>query len=215
MKKTNRKQQVLDYLKQHLNEWTHNQKLRELTGLNDVPRTIRLLRQQGWQMEVRGDGHVRLISLEKTAARGERKTINGRVRYQVFSESGFRCQACGTTVEEDKVKLVVDHKIPVDWGGTNDISNLQSLCEECNSGKQAWVADKSSQDMKEIMSNPTIYQRIEALFDKYPNQEIPSELIRLVSKDAFDWQRALRSVRERTGKKIAPIRGRNAYLYTK
>jgi len=56
--------------------------------------------------------------------------------------------------------------------------------------------------MKEIMSKPTIASRIEALFDKYPNKEIPSELIRMVSKDAFDWQRALRGVREKTGKKL-------------
>lgn len=215
MKKPSRKQQVLDYLRQHLKEWTHNQQLRSLTGLNDVPRTIRLLRQEGWQIEVRGDGYIRLASREKGEARGERKAVSGRIRYQVFSESGFRCQACGKTVEEDKVKLVVDHRIPVDWGGKNEISNLQALCEECNLGKQAWVADKSSQDMSEIMSKPTIAQRIEALFDKYPNQEIPSELIRLVSKEAFDWQRALRSIREKTGKRITPVRGKNAYRYTK
>lgn len=211
----NRKQQVIEYLKSHLNEWTHNQQLRDLTSLNDVPRTIRLLRQEGWQIEVRGDGYVRLTSKEKGAARGERKGISQRVRYQVLSESGFRCQACGASVEEDHVKLVADHKVPVDWGGTNDITNLQALCEECNRGKQAWIADHSSEAMKEIMSKPSVEQRIEALFDMYPNQDIPSETVRMVSKEAFDWQRALRRIRQRTGKKIDPLKGRNAYRYTK
>ncbi len=213
--KLNRKQQVLEYLKLHLNEWTHNQQLRDLTGLNDVPRTIRLLRQEGWQIEVRGDGYVKLVSPEKGEARGERKSISGRLRYQILHESGFRCQACGKTVEEDKIKLVVDHRLPVDWGGLNDITNLQALCEECNIGKQAWVADKSSEDMKEIMSRQSVAQRIEALFDKYPNEDIPSQMIRMVSKEAFDWQRALRGIREKTGKRIVPVRGRNAYRYIK
>jgi len=213
--RVNRKQSVLNYLKQHLDEWTHNQQLRDLTGLNDVPRTIRLLRQEGWQIEVDGDGNSRLTSNIKGTPRGDRKSISGRIRYQVLSESGYRCQACGRNVEEDKIKLAVDHKIPVDWGGTNEISNLQALCLECNLGKQAWIADKSSNEMKQIMSMPTIAQRIEMLFEKNPNVEIPSELIRLVSKDAFDWQRALRGIREKTGKQIVPIKGRNAYIYKK
>lgn len=213
MNRNSRKRQILDYLLEHLDEWTHNQGLRDLTGLDDVPRTIRLLRQEGWQLEVRGDGFVRLRSKIKSTARGERKAISNRIRYQIFNESGFRCHSCGRTVREDKIKLVIDHILPVDWGGNSDISNLQALCEQCNSGKQAWVADKSQEDMKEIMHNPTIVKRIEALFDRYPNQEIPSQLIQLVSKYAFDWQRALRLVRQTTGKNIMPIRGRNTYIY--
>ena len=60
-----RKDEVLGYLKSNISKWIHNQELRQISGLNDVPRTIRLLRQEGWQIEVRGDGYVRLASLEK------------------------------------------------------------------------------------------------------------------------------------------------------
>ena len=60
-----RKQQVLEYLKKDLGKWVHNQELRDLSGLNDVPRTVRLLRQEGWKIDVRGDGYVMLTSLEK------------------------------------------------------------------------------------------------------------------------------------------------------
>jgi len=214
LKKRSRKQQVLEYLKEHIDQWIHNQKLRELSGLNDVPRTIRLLRQEGWKIDVRGDGYNMLTSLEKGTARGTRKAISERVRYQVFSRDGFRCRACGRGADNG-VKLTVDHIIPVDWGGTNDTSNLHTLCEECNRGKKAWVDSVPSQAMKEIIDKQTVGQRIEALFDQFPNQEIPSSMIRLVSKGAFDWQRALRGVRQKTGKKILPIRGRNAYRYVK
>jgi hypothetical protein len=214
LKKPGRKQQVLEYLKEHIDQWIHNQELRELSGLNDVPRTIRLLRQEGWKIDVRGDGYVSLTSLEKGPARGTRKAISERIRYQVLSRDAFRCRACGRGANNG-VKLTVDHVIPVDWGGTNDISNLLTLCEECNRGKKAWVDTVPSQTMKEIMDKSTVEQRIEALFDKFPNQDIPSTMIQLVSKGALDWQRALRRIRQRTGNKILPVQGRTAYRYIK
>ncbi len=214
MKKPSRKQQVLEYLKERIDQWIHNQELRELSGLNDVPRTIRLLRQEGWKIDVRGDGYVSLTSLEKGPARGTRKAISERVRYEILGRDGFMCQACGRGAK-DGAKLTVDHVIPVDWGGTNDKSNLLTLCEECNRGKKAWVDSVPSQNMKEIISKPTVESKIEALFDSFPDQDISSEMIRLVSGGAFDWQRGLRRVRQRTGKKILPVHGRNAYRYMK
>lgn len=208
------KQQTIEYLKEHISEWVHNQQLRNLSGLNDVPRTIRLLRQEGWKIDVRGDGYVMLTSLEKGPARGVRKAISERVRYEVFGRDGFRCQACGRGAK-DGVKLTVDHITPVDWGGTNDMTNLITLCEACNRGKKAWVDSVPSEAMKEVMAKQTVESRIETLFDRFPNQDIPSTMVQLVSKGALDWQRALRRIRQRTGKKIVPVQGRTAYRYVK
>ncbi len=219
-KKESGKSVILEYLKQRVGEWVSNTDLRAAAhskGLmltNDVPRTIRLLRQEGWKIEVRGDGYVMLTSLEKVVGRGERKAISEKIRYQVFSRDNFRCGACGRSAD-DGVKLTVDHIRPVDWGGINDMSNLLTLCDECNRGKKAWVDSVPSQTMKEIMDKSTVEQRIEALFDKFPNQDIPSTMIQLVSKGALDWQRALRRMRQRTGKRILPVQGRTAYRYLK
>jgi len=213
-KMPSRKEKTLDHLKKNLNKWIHNQELRDLSGLNDVPRTVRLLRQEGWKIDVRGDGYVMLTSLAKDVARGKRKAINEKVRYQVFSRDAFRCRACGRGAK-DGVKLNVDHATPVDWGGTNDISNLITLCDECNRGKKAWVSSVPSQSMQQIMNNQTVEKRIEALFDEFPNQDIPSLMIQLVSKGALDWQRALRRIRQRTGKRILPVQDRTAYHYIK
>ena len=208
------KHQIINYLKEHVGKWIHNQELRNLTGLNDVPRTIRLLRQEGWKIEVRGDGYNMLTSLEKGTARGVRKAISEKIRYQVFSSDAFRCKACGRGAD-DGVKLTIDHITPVDWGGTNDISNLTTLCEECNRGKKAWVNSVPSHSMQEIMDKTTVEQRIETLFDRFPNQDIPSSMIQIVSKGALDWQRALRRIRQRTGKKILSLPSRTAYRYIK
>lgn len=41
------------------------------------------------------------------------------------------CLCCGAT----HTPLTVDHIIPISQGGTNDLDNLQPLCQSCNSAK--------------------------------------------------------------------------------
>jgi 5-methylcytosine-specific restriction endonuclease McrA len=205
-RKPSGKMLVLEHLKQHVGEWIHNQEFRQISGLNDVPRVIRALRQEGWQIEVRGDGYVRLSSLEKGEPRGERKTISRKLRFQILQRDGFRCRACGRG-PNNGVKLVIDHIIPIDWGGLTEESNLQTLCEECNSGKQAWVSGKPPEIMQQILSRSTVEARIEALFEAFPDQDVPSTLIQLVSKGALDWQRALRRIRKGRARKSILLKG--------
>ena len=47
MQKPSGKQLLLEHLKQCLAEWVHNQELRRVSGLNDVPRVIWALWQEG------------------------------------------------------------------------------------------------------------------------------------------------------------------------
>lgn len=42
------------------------------------------------------------------------------------------CELCQSTQS-----LVIDHIIPLAQGGTNDLSNLRTLCQSCNA-KEAW-----------------------------------------------------------------------------
>ena len=63
-----------------------------------------------------------------------RREIPLNVRHQVFRNAKNRCQQCGKSAA-DGVTLEVDHIMPVSKGGSDDISNLQLLCFECNSGK--------------------------------------------------------------------------------
>jgi 5-methylcytosine-specific restriction endonuclease McrA len=41
---------------------------------------------------------------------------------------------CGASRNEGAI-LEIDHIHPVSKGGTNDLSNLQVLCRDCNAGK--------------------------------------------------------------------------------
>jgi 5-methylcytosine-specific restriction enzyme A len=53
------------------------------------------------------------------------------VREYVFQRDNHQCQSCGRST-----KLAIDHIIPLAKGGSNDISNLQTLCTSCNSQKK-------------------------------------------------------------------------------
>ena len=64
----------------------------------------------------------------------ERSRITPGVRSQVFARDGYRCRHCGISADLGAV-LHVDHIIPISKGGTSDLSNLQTLCQDCNLGK--------------------------------------------------------------------------------
>jgi diadenosine tetraphosphate (Ap4A) HIT family hydrolase/5-methylcytosine-specific restriction endonuclease McrA len=60
--------------------------------------------------------------------------ISGRLKYQVLANAKKRCLLCGTP---DHIKpLEVDHIVPRNRGGTDDMSNLQALCYSCNAMKR-------------------------------------------------------------------------------
>ena len=66
-------------------------------------------------------------------AKGKRN-IPLSFRYQVFKRDNSKCVACGRSVSDGAI-LHVDHKIPYSLGGLTELSNLQTLCSECNISK--------------------------------------------------------------------------------
>jgi ATP adenylyltransferase len=56
------------------------------------------------------------------------------VRYQVLTQAKGRCELCGIPAEQKA--LDVDHIVPRNKGGSDDISNLQALCYSCNRMKR-------------------------------------------------------------------------------
>lgn len=60
--------------------------------------------------------------------------ISGTIRYEVLKRAKFRCELCGVSAEVKA--LEVDHILPRNKGGTDDISNFQSLCYSCNAMKR-------------------------------------------------------------------------------
>lgn len=62
-----------------------------------------------------------------------RKALGRKLRFEVFKRDRFTCQYCGGVAPT--VVLVVDHVKPVAKDGSNELLNLITSCEVCNSGK--------------------------------------------------------------------------------
>jgi hypothetical protein len=61
--------------------------------------------------------------------------VPSTVRYDILKRDR-KCVLCGAAPDVDSaVRLHVDHIVPRSKGGSNDMSNLQVLCAECNLGK--------------------------------------------------------------------------------
>jgi hypothetical protein len=120
---------------------------------------------------------------------------------------------CGRTPREHGVVLEVDHKMPQSWGGTNDIDNLQPLCQECNRGKKAYFAtlDQYGEAIRAAADHDEPHRRIGEILRAFAPDEVRSDVIELVAHSKQyqeDWQKRLRELRE-LGWVIRPRRKRD------
>ena len=70
--------------------------------------------------------------------------VSGSTRYEVLKKAKYRCELCG--IAADIKALEVDHIIPRNVGGKDDISNFQALCYSCNAAKR----DRDDTDLRGI-----------------------------------------------------------------
>lgn len=121
-----------------------------------------------------------------------------------------RCEQCGRTVAEHHVILHADHKIPRNWGGTNDRDNLQALCSECNEGKKDYYAtyDEYAEEIRQAIHHDEPHRRIGELLKAFRGAPVRGDLIeRVASAKQYqeDWQKRLRELRV-LGWKIEPVK---------
>ena len=64
------------------------------------------------------------------------RTINEKVRLQVFRRDNYACVICGKSPAAHRgITLHLDHKVPFSKGGDNNAENLRTLCNKCNLGR--------------------------------------------------------------------------------
>lgn len=157
--------------------------------------------------------------------RGERAVplpvggLNQPLRAAVLRRAHGRCGMCGRSIEKHGVVLVVDHKIPKNWGGTDDIDNLWALCEDCNSGKKDYFASFDASTMSQVMGYESPHMRIGELLKLNVDKAVPAWLIDFVAFDQDDWQKRTRELRYlkwdiRVSKRKNPETGRVESFYT-
>ncbi|MBI3606625.1 MAG: HNH endonuclease [Nitrospirae bacterium] len=85
-------------------------------------------------------GQYVLETIERTPAidRG----ISPQLRNEILERNGYTCQLCGAGPGDPdpfnpqrKVRLHIDHRLPISQGGTDAPENLRVLCSACNQGR--------------------------------------------------------------------------------
>ncbi|MFF4450550.1 HNH endonuclease [Streptomyces sp. NPDC001502] len=140
----------------------------------------------------------RLLGWKADAPDAMRGTLDLATRARILAPG--RCAQCGRTPLGDGVKLHVDHKIPISWGGEDDDDNLQPLCEECNLGKRDFYAtyDSHSEAIRNATKHDEPHGRIGELLKALEGEWVPSDLISIVAsmkQHQDDWQRRLRELK--------------------
>jgi diadenosine tetraphosphate (Ap4A) HIT family hydrolase len=97
----------------------------------------------------------------------------------VLKRARGRCELCG--VSNEVKALEVDHILPRNHGGSDDISNLQALCYTCNASKR----DRDSTDFR---GSREMYAHREAgcVFCEVPSGDVLEENeLALARRDGF------------------------------
>ena len=96
--------------------------------------------------------------------------ISVRTRFEGFKRDRFTCSYCGRT--PPTVLLEVDHVLPRAAGGSDDIENLTTACQDCNRGKSANLLDEGSA--------PTVtHQVLEELQERIDQATAYAELMQI------------------------------------
>lgn len=120
--------------------------------------------------------------------------VSLKIRAQLIHEACGRCSMCGRIVKEHNTEFVIDHKIPKDWGGTSDPSNLWAICKECNGGKKNYFASYDQGLMRSVMHYKSVHMRVGELLKAKLGEPVPSFLIAFVAAQD-DWKKRTRELR--------------------
>ena len=132
--------------------------------------------------------------------KGERKrpkdteAINLRLRAQAFHAARGRCGTCGRSIEKHGVVLVVDHKIPREWGGETVPENLEAICEDCNSGKKAYFKSVDAEWMRDVMGCKSVHVRLGETLKAFKGAPVDAATLEFVANQD-DWKKRLRELR--------------------
>lgn len=170
----------LDRRKRDLKKWFLIDKRRSTMIVEGKKRNFVLYKYSGERTSVTDEG-----------------SINLKTRAQILRDAHSNCGMCGRTIDRHGVTLVVDHKIPRDWGGSNDPENLWAICEDCNAGKKAYFSSLNVDAglMKRVSAHESVHVRIGELLKAIGvGKRTPSVLLEIVA-DQDDWQKRLRDLR--------------------
>ncbi len=163
-----------------------NRRVREIRKVYELIRTVE-------------DGiSVYTLGNRKEAPAPDSGQISEKLRAAILHVAHGRCQMCGKTIQDDGIKLQVDHKIPHSWGGPTEQDNLWAICEACNRGKRDFFATFDADEMSQVINIESVHERIAQFLKMHMPNPVPSYAIEFVAnaKDQqLEWRKRLRELR--------------------
>jgi 5-methylcytosine-specific restriction endonuclease McrA len=195
------RKRLYDYIKAQNKNKFSSEELRAIGKIDDWARTLRQLRQDKIiDYDYQGQEY-RVTNIGKYSRSSKRASLTSKDKYRIRHRDGHRCQSCGNGVN-DGVKLHVDHKVPIEWGGDNSDDNLWTLCSKCNLAKKAFFKDDfDSEVMKLVSAEKSGYLKLKVLFENSPNKKFTPSILQGIA-GIRDWPRTLRLIRKNLGIKI-------------
>jgi hypothetical protein len=120
--------------------------------------------------------------------------VNRALQYEARRRARDRCHVCGRTTVKHGIVLVVDHKLPRDWGGETVSENLEAICEDCNAGKKNFFSSVDSEWMRQVMSHKSVHMRLGETLKAFNGQPVAAATLELVA-DQDDWKKRVRELR--------------------
>jgi 5-methylcytosine-specific restriction endonuclease McrA len=120
--------------------------------------------------------------------------ISIRLRAQALHAAKSRCGMCGRTIEKHGVVLVVDHKVPREWGGLTEPDNLWAICEDCNAGKKNYFKSVDAEWMRKVMGHESVHVRLGETLKAFKGQPVPAATLEFVANQD-DWKKRIRELR--------------------
>jgi len=111
--------------------------------LSQYDRTTYLRRFSNWQNACEEfirykKGDVAFIKMAHKESTARSRNINGKTRLKILKRDNYKCVICGRSPATHRgIFLHIDHIQPFSKGGSNEVSNLRTLCHKCNLGKNA------------------------------------------------------------------------------
>lgn len=151
-------QRIKIYFEQNVGRVITSRELQVAAGdVSEWARRVRELKDEhGFQILTHNDreelkpGQYLLLTLDRKPVR--QRGMSSKLRRQILERDGGTCQMCGSGAGEDsgcepgkKCRLQVDHILPISQGGTDDPSNLRSVCVYFNKDKADVIRPASGQ----------------------------------------------------------------------
>jgi hypothetical protein len=183
------RQRILNYfLSRGVGTIINKEEIMAVAGIAEWARRVRELRDEhGWQIssfndrsDLKPGQYILESNVQGTA---NLRYVSEEQRQRIMKRDNFRCVLCGLLKGEvhnitgKKVRLVIDHIIPIPEGGNNTDENLRVLCNVCNHLRKNLSFDTKVNVLALVRQQPREIQKQIYEFLKRKFQEDLDQLI--------------------------------------